>query len=356
MTEIANQDQTCSVCGIETTRHCSRCSNAYFCSDDCQTKAWPSHEASCSEFVLPELPSGDNDDNETQKQTQTQNDGANSSEIHNTLHRYLIIAANAGNQGHRVRETVLLRRLLQSDNRQPGAHCSLAVACAELGNVAGAVESLGIAVELLLETGSAAAAAPAAAPATSETWAFLAERVVAESIHLASTSASTSASVVVAASAADSIGEAGLALMHRVVDLASLLGDRSLEAGAAMEAASMTMTMTTHAAKGRYEETIALLQRADECWQAKDRGRGRRRHLRALELVPLVLAREAVAADTEAERDAFLERSIAEARVALSAATKKDNDDDADDDADDDDELFSEDGAAAAAAAAEEEG
>jgi hypothetical protein len=38
----------CEVCRSETTKRCSRCKQAYFCSEEHQRSGWKSHRETCS--------------------------------------------------------------------------------------------------------------------------------------------------------------------------------------------------------------------------------------------------------------------------------------------------------------------
>eukprot|EP00536_Pseudo-nitzschia_multiseries_P002146 jgi/Psemu1/4974/gm1.4974_g len=352
MAEIGNNknhDQRCLVCGIETTRHCDRCVDAYFCNTECETRGWSSHENNCSEFELPALPScsptdeNDGDDNNNNNNNNT-----------DALHAYLTIASDAGAEGHHVRESILLRRILAVDDRQPGVHYSLAVACGELGNPSGAVEILGTAAWLLLDnaaTGGGDSNNDNDHPQTesgteTDPWFVLAERVVAESLHWVSAAAARErleADGDHPREEEEQVAEnhaLALALMHRAVALASRLGDRSLESEAAF--ATATLLLEGRSSDASAGDAVEFLKRADTCRQQANDGDGNgndnrrcRRHLRALELVPLVLAGRAVSAETIAERDELLEASTAEARVALAAATATEDDNNENDDCDD---------------------
>lgn len=43
----AGSSSSCSVCGKTDAKLCSRCKKSYFCSQECQKRAWPQHKKAC---------------------------------------------------------------------------------------------------------------------------------------------------------------------------------------------------------------------------------------------------------------------------------------------------------------------
>ena len=41
------EDPRCGNCGKEAMKRCSRCKNQWYCSQDCQIKAWKAHKPIC---------------------------------------------------------------------------------------------------------------------------------------------------------------------------------------------------------------------------------------------------------------------------------------------------------------------
>lgn len=59
---LTEAEHACDVCGAgNCKRRCGRCRGAYYCSEECQRSAWPSHRASCA---APEVPPSTNDDDD----------------------------------------------------------------------------------------------------------------------------------------------------------------------------------------------------------------------------------------------------------------------------------------------------
>lgn len=48
-----SSDTFCEICGKGTTKKCTKCKNAYYCSEKCQTKGWREdrHKDFCQGFV-----------------------------------------------------------------------------------------------------------------------------------------------------------------------------------------------------------------------------------------------------------------------------------------------------------------
>jgi hypothetical protein len=46
-------EEKCSVCANETKKSCAKCHSAYFCSKECQMKAWPVHKLICDPLPYP---------------------------------------------------------------------------------------------------------------------------------------------------------------------------------------------------------------------------------------------------------------------------------------------------------------
>mmetsp|Transcript_19204 Transcript_19204/g.41729 ORF Transcript_19204/g.41729 Transcript_19204/m.41729 type:complete len:362 (+) Transcript_19204:52-1137(+) len=283
MPTTSNKDQRCLVCGKETASYCSRCKNVYFCSRDCQKKGWKSHKSECVEFALPDLP------------TSACGDADKGDDAFEILQHYMQIAADTGNRGNRVRESILLRRVLKVDARQPCAYYNLANACTDLGNVPGALESLAKASVLLLQSDIQSSVYQP------EDETLVAEQVVFKSIHVVGRA--------VRGRTTDFLLE--LRLMENAVKLASRFDDKSLLSDALLETGNIFRKL------GNAELAITTLKKADECLQPSND-----RHLGALEIVPLILAGQAVSAETREERDKFLAESIREARRAVEAATQ----------------------------------
>lgn len=41
------ENQLCGICGVKTTKHCTKCKNIYYCSSECQRNDWKVHKELC---------------------------------------------------------------------------------------------------------------------------------------------------------------------------------------------------------------------------------------------------------------------------------------------------------------------